>query len=424
MRELLYLGCTLALIGPEVSLRVFPWLVPEQAALRMPDGGSQHYGERTDTRRWDDELGHLLLADRCWTYLRPEFLNEGSRRQHGGAERVEFCSDADGFRNPPDLSDPAIAVIGDSFVQGSTISAENAWTTLIGDALGAPVLNLGVGGFAPQQSVIILTRFGLPRHPSLVLFAIYEGNDIDDTEHYRTYRESQLRWDAFVAATARVRSNSRTIQRYEWMRLWSLGSFGMSQLGLSEERPMGSLNPVTGSIAGTPIETVFHSLLLYRTTRSRSAWETSEAWELALASLAQARELCAEAGVHMAVVLFPSKESIYPALLGGAFSRGDFDAFVARAAPRGATPHSSWYADHLQNRGALHRLLVEHLKRDGYNFIDLTPGFAAVAADGQALYWPYDTHMNTRGNALAAELVTEGVNSLGVVSLTRPGAAR
>ena len=418
---LLYLGCVLALIGHEVGLRAFPLLVPESAAQRLPHGGALHYGERTDGHRWDDELGYLPLAGRCWEYPRPEFLiDDQTPRGAASSEQVEFCTDADGFRNPSDLLAPAIGVIGDSFVQGATIPLEHAWTTLLGDSLDGSVLNLGVGGFAPQQSVIVLKRFGLPRRPSLVLFAIYEGNDIDDTEHYRAYRKSQLRWDAFVAAIARMNSNSRTVQRYQWMRLWAVGSFGVSRLGLSEGSPRGPLNPATGSIAGRPIETAFHRLLLYRTTRSRRAWVTMDAWEMARDSLARARELCAEAGARMVVVLFPSKESIYPALLDGAFSHDDFDEFVAGAAPRGATPRSTWYADHLENRGTLNRLLVEHLEREDYDFVDLTPGFAAAAAKGQALYWPFDTHMSTRGNALAAELVTERLNSLEGVSFAPP----
>ena len=406
----LSLGSVLALAGPEAAFRVFPLLVPERVALTMPDGGAQHYGDRTGTRRWDDELGHLPLAGRCWTYWRPEVLRGRHPRPGASSARVEFCTDAHGFRNSDDIDDPTIAVIGDSFVQGSTIAFEDAWTTRLAERVGEPVLNLGVSGFSPQQSVAVLERFGLPRRPSRVLFAFFEGNDVDDTRHYRAYRQSRLRWDAFEAAAARAESSSRVLRRYERMRLWALGVFGLSFWAAPAETAPDPLNPVIGTIRGRSIETAFHGLLLYRTTLPRSAWEMSHAWQMASQSLARARELCERIGARLTVVLMPSKESIYPALLDGAFSTREFDAFVAAAAPRDAAPRASWHEDHLANREALHHLLLEHLEQERYDVIDLWPGFAAAAAEGQVLYWPYDTHLSTRGNALAAEIVANEVD--------------
>ena len=77
----------------------------------------------------------------------------------------------------------------------------------------------------------------------------------------------------------------------------------------------------------------------------------------------------------------------------------------------------SWYADHLESHDALHHLLLEHLEGKGYDLIDLHPPFAAAAAEGRELYWTYDTHMNARGNALAAEVVSEALKARGVTAL-------
>ena len=411
------LGLAIACLAAEGLLRVFPLLVPVTAAKRLPDGGASHYAGQTGEVRWDTDLGFLPLPNRCWSYARPAAAAPDEYRD---PSPIEFCTDAEGFRNPMRREAPVVA-IGDSFVQGTTIDYGGLWTTRLATQLGTSVANLGVDGYSPEQSVSVLEEYGLARKPRLVLFALFEGNDLDDTLHYRSYRESGLRWDAFIAGAIRARSVSLSHARLEWMRLWALTRHAMSAFETANSSAAG-FNPIVGPIAGRRVQMAFHGLLLYRATLSRERREASEAWALLRTALENARSLCRRDGVALVVVLFPAKETLYPTLLEGSFAQNAFEAFVADSAPPGAAAPESWYSAYRENRESVRDLLVEYLAREAYAFVDLRDAFAAAASVGEVLYWPYDSHLNQRGNALAAARIADRVRRLDL-SLARSDAS-
>jgi hypothetical protein len=93
-----------------------------------------------------------------------------------------FEYDKDGFRNPLDLTDWEIAVVGDSFVELGYLSYEQLYTTRLGKALGRRVKNLGVSQTGPLTYQYYLDNYG--RAPSVrdAVMIFYEGNDLGDLE--------------------------------------------------------------------------------------------------------------------------------------------------------------------------------------------------------------------------------------------------
>ena len=81
-----------------------------------------------------------------------------------------------------------IVVLGDSFIEGLSVSIEEGFTRQLLSKLQREVtgqrievINLGVSGVGPAQYLRMLDRRGLAYHPDLVIMAIYPENDFWDS---------------------------------------------------------------------------------------------------------------------------------------------------------------------------------------------------------------------------------------------------
>lgn len=88
--------------------------------------------------------------------------------------------DADGFRNPPNLRDWEIAMIGDSFTELGNLKFEDLVSTQLGDLLGVSVKNLGVSHTGLLNQTEYLRQFGVSEKTKEVVWVFFEGNDIQD----------------------------------------------------------------------------------------------------------------------------------------------------------------------------------------------------------------------------------------------------
>lgn len=57
-----------------------------------------------------------------------------------------------------DRGRPWLAAFGDSYVQGDEVGHEETWLEALGDLAGGDALNLGVGGYAPDQALLRFRR--------------------------------------------------------------------------------------------------------------------------------------------------------------------------------------------------------------------------------------------------------------------------
>jgi hypothetical protein len=112
------------------------------------------------------------------------------------AARTYHCDialDGEGFRNPPGLGAADVAVIGDSFIEGGLVAEPDVLTAQLARRTGLAVANLGRSGYGPQQELAVLRRYALDRRPRCIVWAFYEGNDLQDVDAYDSYRR-ELPW--------------------------------------------------------------------------------------------------------------------------------------------------------------------------------------------------------------------------------------
>lgn len=140
----------------------------------------------------DDELGFVRKPGLNWRgRLTPE------------AREVTYRTDEHGFRNANGLSKADVVFIGDSFTEGASVLEEETFVQKFGQAAKLSVVNLGRGYYGPQQEAIILKRYGFNYHPSLVVWQIFEGNDLTDASHFVLWRTNPPRESIMLRYTKR-----------------------------------------------------------------------------------------------------------------------------------------------------------------------------------------------------------------------------
>ncbi len=289
--------------------------------------------------------------------------------QGPGLSEIDFdvVIDQNGFRNPPGLTHADIAALGDSFIIGGGGTSEAGLVTnLLAQKLGVSVVNLGQPAYGPQQELAVLRRYAGPYHPSTVLWAFYEGNDLADALAYEPLREvwphpldaAHVFWNrAFLTNAARAvtrllrapvespLASKRSGTLRDGQRMW----FPQSMEALAD-----------GDLRGI---------------------------ELTRRTLVNAYEWCADRGARLVVVFIPNKFRVY----------GDLCTF-----PPDSECHR-WRPNQLPE---YLKAVASSVSKD-VGYIDLTPGFLERARAGAMLYYPDDSHWNDAGNHAAAEILAE-----------------
>jgi hypothetical protein len=96
-----------------------------------------------------------------------------------------------GFRNPPDLTDWDIVVVGDSFTELGFLPDEELFTDILARRLGKRVKNLGVCHTGPLTHLCYARDYGKSPSTKDAVLCFFEGNDLSDL------REEHARLDRF-----------------------------------------------------------------------------------------------------------------------------------------------------------------------------------------------------------------------------------
>jgi len=110
--------------------------------------------------------------------------------------------DANGFRNPSGYFGdfPKIAAIGDSFTLGYNVESDESWPAVLGERIGQPVYNFGVGSYGLLQYVE-LVRIAAEMGAKKVIIAFATINDLSICNVVRLkYWQDELFSDASLRA--------------------------------------------------------------------------------------------------------------------------------------------------------------------------------------------------------------------------------
>lgn len=291
---------------------------------------------------------------------------------------IAFRTDAFGFRNGEEAGDRRaydLIVLGDSFGVGNGTTQERTWVSLLGRR-GLKAYNLSMPGAPWQHYVHLVSRIeGLPVHSgSLLLLALFSGNDLDDDYRERPVDLSRLPWSS---PGERLGVRASTFLRRSPLRQLA------SRLGAGNGAAGEVL--VRDFVDGRKV--LFYRPYAARKERTAAMVRNHRQYGALLDAIRRINRVAGERRLRPAIVLFPSKEEVYEWVLAG-------------AAPWTTEPAPSGLA----------AALGDFCRQNGLSFVDLKPALVRAsreefAASGQLLYWTDDTHWNERGHAVVGDLL-------------------
>jgi hypothetical protein len=278
--------------------------------------------------------------------------------------RWDLHFDRMGFRNEADLSSADTIVIGDSAVEGDSVSNNEVVTSVLQDLdRGKTVANLSQLSYGPQQEMIVLRRYGLPLRPRTVVWVFSETTDLGDFMRYQLMvtRPPNF-WRSFL---------DRSFLRLAYQQVRGLFN-PPKPLGIEYS---GEIQAPGGRVTRVYFEKRAHPLTS----------EESRALDGTARILAEARRLAAAQGASFLLVFAPDKFRVYHDL--------------CRYPPESNCRR--WVVSDLPER--LSRAVAQVSPEIGY--VDLTPTLVAAARDGLLPYYSDDVHWTPKGHEVAARAI-------------------
>jgi hypothetical protein len=288
----------------------------------------------------------------------------------------DVAYDRHGFRNARDLASAEVVVLGDSFVEGGLVAADDLMTATLGRHLGCTVANLGQSGYGPQQELVILKRYAAPLRPRLCIWTFYEGNDLDDVARYEPLTQGG------------DRSDSRSTP---WER-----SFGRNALLSLSDKLSRILGPDASGLAPCGMFEVGdgqETRLFFRGRGAPLSRRELTALDEVVSVLITAHAVCVADRMPLLIVFAPQKFRVYK----------DYCSYEPD------NPCARWVLDDLPERL---RARVAAINPE-IGFLDLTPALSAEAAQGRLLYFADDTHWSAEGHRAAGRAIAADVSRRG-----------
>lgn len=301
--------------------------------------------------------------------------------------RHHLAWDADGFRVPQFPSETyEIIALGDSYTEAANVAYP--WPDIVARESGRAVRNLGYRGYGPQELAQVMEEYSSRDNPKVVLVSFFGGNDLSNAGSFEE-RGGQLGLPEIVHDTVTVFNASGE----PWNSNQEFYQYPVELDFEGQREPIAFFNSYTSWL------TVLQDDL-------RASVE--------LAAIRQSwidiRETTSE-DTCIIIAYFPSKSHIYlpyvidedRATIVDGQSQRLLDETNFRIKRNFDNPPT--HDDLLERRNNIAIVLSEVAAEENLHFIDLAPYFDEAAAQGQILYYRYDTHWNQAGHDLAGQKI-------------------
>lgn len=300
--------------------------------------------------------------------------------------RVRVRTDELGLRVGSPRSGPALLGVGDSFMFGFGVEADEAFLARAAEAIGARPANAGGPSYGPCQATRRGEALLAAVAPEAVVLSLFLGNDELDASrglHFLEARDGALVPPGWKPSPLRPllhplleHSHLVRLVRYSPPVAWAA-----QQLSGAEDRYRQALRENLAAHLATPPAEI-------------------AAGDAAIVScLAALRDAAAARAIPVLVVLVPDWTELDPALL------------AADAALLG---------EHELDAGGPRRRITEIVAAAGLPMVDLTPALGESLGRGERIYFPIDRHLTPLGHERAAAPLAAALREL---LAKRPGAA-
>jgi hypothetical protein len=268
-------------------------------------------------------------------------------------------------------------VVGDSFSFCYT-EYESCWVRRLESERGMSVVNLGQVATGSISRLNLLNTFGLPYEPAVVIWQWY-GNDFnDDFGMFQMTSGMEIEADPVARPARRLVGG----QLGHWLETnsavyWIAQTFASSREELYKYERF--VDPYSVDDDGFTF-TFGRPYILKAFDLDNENNQHGKA--LTQEILLKAKQDLDALGIHLVVVLIPSKEEVYERWT---------TAFLG--------------VDRMRSLGEGRELMVDFCAEHALACLDTTGALRSSAERGMHVYWPDDTHLNVLGNALVADAV-------------------
>jgi hypothetical protein len=303
---------------------------------------------------------------------------------------VKSTFDQEGFTNADATRPVDVVVLGDSYVEIQA-DAHDSFGARLAKVSERTVANLGVGGYGPFQYLELLKRYGLRKAPKYALFCFFEGNDLKDVLAY-------LEWQRGGEYGFLSELSKPFLQRY-LLALKEAALYAIKTGSLTIQTALAGMdhwpNDVHRDIAVLRLGNETHKVFLAEKNDPRppAMIRSSPEWQALTTILREFKTVATANGIVPMVVFIPTAAHIY----------ADY-----------STPQSgaNWLRlrdAQVTGRANMEKSMILLTEELDLRLIDLAPAFDRAAAEGKLLYYPFDTHWNSEGRQVAAEVVAKAI---------------
>jgi len=304
-----------------------------------------------------------------------------------------------------------VLVLGDSFVEGYGVAAEDMCTHVLERELRSAsgrdveVINGATGGYSTDQELLFFEGEGRVYAPDLTILVFYE-NDLWDNTRGNVSRAQKPRFvlgDDHTLVLADVAAAAPVSE--EWSPALTTARLLLQRSRLWQCLRQGAMNwALLASLAWQHAKTRFPG---YRVPLNFWVWADVEpeavtaAYRLAESLVRRLRDAVVSSGSEFLVVYAPSQPAVN-------------DRMWRVMRTHWGMPESGWSPARVGSR------IGEICRRNGITCLDTTPDLRARAADGTSVYYPLDGHWNAIGHRVAAQCIARQI--LPLVAMPRAGA--
>jgi hypothetical protein len=301
---------------------------------------------------------------------------------------VDIQINSIGFRESSSISDAEIIALGDSFTFGWGVNAPDSWVGRLESKIGKAIYNFGIHDASPRQELELL-KFMLENYPdelrgSLVLWMIYEGNDLEDHYNEQVQRLGQPENVPLFEGTAveLPRRLQVTLKRQS-----VISQLGRADIRWNMGRDHKQVNPyeVDGIKLDNPFfespklgPKLFYRANVERATKPESYFESHKNIQALESVFEEMRSVSVAHDIDVVVIFAPSA-----ARLHGPY----FEGFPE-----------------LSQRPHFLEIVRGLAEQADFRFLDLYQALLPMA-DTELLYFRDDDHLNRLGNRLTADFI-------------------
>lgn len=332
-----------------------------------------------------------------------------------------FDHDARGFRNAAVPDTVRVVALGDSFTYGVMVARDDAWPQRFEALTGISTYNMGVGGYGPAHSYLLMDE-AIELEPSLIVLGMYGGNDLFDCFGlvYNSDVLSELRsTDAHVLKSIKDSEEKSHQKSSEKNSIFTQKS--LQEALKKHSRLYGLLRAIRNAVRGSmwkieeppwkkvkatvpkPGEALFETpgaktmLTIERRLYAINLDDVriQEGRRICFDVIQRMNKIAKESGVQFVVALFPTKELAFKELLIESGLDGGLDA-IHRV---------TGYEDDMWQ--AAKRFFQEN----GVLYVDTLPLLREMLQQGDQPYRvDSDMHFNPAGNRAVAELLRDFIS--------------